>query len=66
MQVTDLGEIAPTWAGFRLTDSGRLWTPEGDLIEPGQVRAIMIRRQLIAELQRQLRLRAQYTLFPGL
>lgn len=58
----DLGTLAPAWQGFRLVE-GRLWTPEGTSVTPGDVRAIPYRAQLVAELERTLAQPQQWTLF---
>jgi hypothetical protein len=47
----DLGLVDPRWSGFRLV-RGELFTPEGDRVGPGDIRAIPFRRQQLAELQR--------------
>ncbi len=49
----DLGDIAPGWRGWKLWN-GLLWSPEGDAFAAGEVRAIPLRAQLVAELERRV------------
>lgn len=48
----DLGAITGSWKGFKIAD-GKLWTPEGQPVAPGDVRSIPYRAQEISELRRQ-------------
>lgn len=47
----ELGFMDTAWHGFRLV-RGELVTPEGSTIRPGEVRALPINRQRMAELER--------------
>jgi hypothetical protein len=58
----DLGTLATDWKGFRLI-AGRLWTPEGTSVTPGDIRAIPYRQQLVSEMERSLREPKQWRLF---
>ena len=58
----DLGALTASWRGFRIAD-GKLWTPEGAQVTPGEIRAIPLRRQQLADLQRQLMTPTQKELF---
>jgi hypothetical protein len=57
----DLGEISTTWAGWKLC-ADALWTPEGECIRPGDIKAIPYRREMVRELERKLALPAQLPL----
>jgi hypothetical protein len=57
----DLGEVAPAWRGWKLWN-GLLWSPEGDSFAVPEVRAIPYRRQMLQELQRQLKEPQQFQL----
>jgi hypothetical protein len=50
----DLGAIHETWRGWRLTE-GALWSPEGTVYSPGEVRAIPLQRQRAGALEHQVR-----------
>lgn len=41
-----------SWYGWKFAQDGRLYTPEGDSVSPGDVRAIPYQRELIRTLQR--------------
>lgn len=58
----ELGAVDPLWGGFRLT-RGKLWTPEGTPITPGDIRAIPYRREQLRELERAARAPRQWELF---
>lgn len=47
----ELGFVDTAWRGFRLV-AGQLVTPEGATLRPGEIRAVPIRLQQIAELER--------------
>jgi hypothetical protein len=49
----DLGALSKQWQGFRLLDDAIL-TPEGTRFSYGDVRAIPLQEQLIAELKKRL------------
>jgi hypothetical protein len=49
----DLGEISATWAGWKLC-ADALWSPEGECIRPGDIKAIPYRRELLRELELRL------------
>jgi hypothetical protein len=57
----DLGALAPSWAGFRLTP-GVLWTPENQRLTPGDLRAIPYRKQQLNDLQREMARPRQFVL----
>lgn len=50
----DLGMLSPTWSGWRLYRD-ELINPEGERFGVDQVRALRLKSQLAAELERQLR-----------
>jgi hypothetical protein len=49
----DLGAVCPQWRGWTLRD-GQLFAPEGYGFRPGEVRAIPIRNQQLAHLEREM------------
>jgi hypothetical protein len=57
----DLGALAPSWAGFRVTP-GILWTPENQQLTPGDLRAIPYRAQQLRDLERALKEPKQFSL----
>ena len=57
----DLGKIDNAWAGFRLV-RGRIYTPGGTPYTTGDIEAIPIRRQQIANLELQVRTPEQWKL----
>ncbi len=50
----ELGALSIAWRGWRLVE-GDLVNPEGERFAVGQVRALRLNQQLVAELERQLR-----------
>lgn len=50
----DLGAFHPDWRGYRLV-ADRIVTPEGAELRPGDLAAIPLRQQYLAELEKQLR-----------
>jgi hypothetical protein len=60
----DLGAVFPDWSGWAMRD-GQLWAPEGYGFRPAEVRAIPLRQQQIAHLERESREPRQFAL-PGL
>jgi len=60
--VGELGVVDDGWRGFRLV-RGKLWTPEGAPITPGDIRAIPFRRAQLDELQRLALSPRQWELF---
>lgn len=49
----DLGAAFPAWTGWAIRD-GQLWAPEGYGFRPGEIRAIPLRQQQLAHLEREL------------
>jgi hypothetical protein len=49
----DLGALFPEWRGWVMR-AGQLWAPEGYGFRPGEVRAIPLRAQQLAHMQREL------------
>ena len=58
----ELGTVARHWTGFALRDN-TLWTPEGQAITPGDIRAIPYRRDQLKALERLLAEPHQRSLF---
>ena len=50
----DLGEIDAAFAGFTLVN-GHIYTPGGTPYRPGDIEAIMLRRQQLANYELELR-----------
>lgn len=50
----ELGQVHPAWSGWSLRD-GRLHSPEGSAISPGEIRSIALRHQQIRALELELR-----------
>lgn len=57
----DLGALHPNWNGFRLVKD-QIWTPEDQPVRSGELRAIPLQRELIRELQHQLKKPHQWPL----
>lgn len=59
----DLGRLHPDWSQFVLdSKTGTLYTPEGERLSPGTVRALKYWRELAREHERELRQPRQFIL----